>query len=109
MNPPRASHGNHHQEGDAVSVTLSETGSAREQTQSPTTLAEAHEVLRRQQPATEADPQRWVEFHRHCAAVYSEVSKVDLRHRYEALSCAGMEIRKARDIEHRLNPEDDEA
>jgi hypothetical protein len=37
------------------------------------------------------------------------VSKVDERHRYEALQCAGLEIRKARDIEHQLDPEGDDA
>jgi hypothetical protein len=40
--------------------------------------------------------------------VYERTSKVDLRRRYEALQCAGLEIRKARDIEHRLNPEGDD-
>jgi hypothetical protein len=71
----------------------------------PSTLAEAHDVLWRQRPEHEADPLVWAEFHRHSASVYAQTSKVDERHRYEALQCAGMEIRKARDIEHRLNPD----
>jgi hypothetical protein len=75
----------------------------------PATLDDAHDVLRRQQPARDADPREWAAFHRHSAAVYERTSKVDLRRRYEALQCAGLEIRKARDIEHRLNPEDDDA
>jgi hypothetical protein len=89
-----------------VSVTLSQGGS---QPKTPATLEEAHDVLRRLRPAQHADPLVWVDFHRHSAKVYEQTSKVDLRHRYEALQCAGMEIRKARDIEHRLNPEDDDA
>ena len=73
----------------------------------PGTLADAHEVVRQQQPGKDAALSVWVDFHRHSAEVYSRVSAVDTRHRYEALACAGLEIRKARDIEHRLHPEDD--
>lgn len=76
-----------------------------EQSMEPATLADAHEVLWQQRPARDADPQVWVDFHRHSAAVYSKTASVDVRHRYEALQCAGIEIRKARNIEHRLNPE----
>jgi hypothetical protein len=89
----------------AVSARLSAGDSAQAQ---PATLAEAHDVLSRQRPAKDADPLVWVKFHRHCATVYERVSKVDPRHRYEAVQCAGLEIRKARDIEHQLNPEDDD-
>jgi hypothetical protein len=41
--------------------------------------------------------------------VYAQTSKVDQRHRHEAIQCAGIEIRKARDIEHQLDPEGDDA
>lgn len=81
---------------------------SRNQSVVPATLDDAHDVLRRQQPAKGADPQKWVAFHRHSAQVYEQTSKVDLRHKYEALQCAGLEIRKARDIEDRLNPEGDD-
>jgi len=91
-----------------VSVSLSHGDSAPEQQNTPATLAEAHEVLWRQRPAQDAEPLVWVEFHRHSAEVYAQTAKVDLRHRYEATQCAGLEIRKARDIEHRLNPEGDD-
>ena len=82
--------------------------SATDTSDTPATLYEAEEVLWRRRPARDADPLAWVEFHRHCADVYARTSKVDLRHRHEALTYAGMEIRKARDIEHRLNPEEDD-
>src|SRR5262245_30238730 len=106
MSPPRAFHDNQHMEGDAVSTTLPPCDSARERQKIPTSLAEAHEVLWRQRPAWDAAPLVWVDFHRQAAKVYAETSAVDVRHKHEALACAGMEIRKARDIEHRLNPED---
>jgi hypothetical protein len=72
--------------------------------QKPKTLSEAHEVLWRQRPAWDADPLEWVAFHRHSATVYSQTAKVDLRHQHEASQCAGIEIRRAREIEHRLDP-----
>jgi hypothetical protein len=74
----------------------------------PATLAEAHEVLWRERPKRDAEPLVWVAFHRHSAEVYARVAKVDLQHRYEATQWAGIEIRRARDIEHGLNPEIDE-
>jgi len=75
----------------------------------PATLDEAHEVLLRAQPTRDADPQEWVAFHRHSAAVYGAMAKVDLRHQHEATQCAGIEIRRAREIEDRLNPGGDDA
>jgi hypothetical protein len=78
---------------------------SKDQRTVPATLTEAHEVLRRQQPARDADPRDWAAFHRHSSAVYTQTAKVDLRHRYEATQCAGLEMRKARDIEHNLEPE----
>jgi hypothetical protein len=87
-----------------MSVALIDSGSTRKQQDPPATLAEAHDVLWRQRPARDAEPAEWVTFHRHSATVYAQTAEVDTRHRYEALQCAGMEIRKARDIEHRLNP-----
>lgn len=79
-----------------MAATLSNGGSPQDQWEVPATLYDAHEVLWRHRPARDADPLTWVEFHRHGATVYSEVAKVDLRHRHEATQCAGMEIRKAR-------------
>lgn len=81
---------------------------SRDQSVVPSTLNEAHDVLRRQRPAQDALPSAWAAFHRRSAQVYAQVSKVDERHRYEALQCAGLEIRKARDIEHQFDPEGDE-
>jgi hypothetical protein len=66
-------------------------------------------MLWHQRPARHADPRVWAAFHRRSATVYVQVSKVDLRHRHEAVQCGGIEMRKARDIEHQLNPEDDQA
>jgi hypothetical protein len=82
---------------------------SRDQAVAPSTLMEAHEVLWRQRPARDADPSEWVAFHRHCAQVYSQTAQVDERHRHEALHCAGLEIRKARDIERQLDAEGDDA
>lgn len=88
-----------------MSVTLPQEDTAWDQ---PATLADAHEELWHRRPAWDAEPRVWVEFHRYCARVYGQVSNVDVEHKSEALTCAGMEIRKARDTEHRLNPEDDD-
>ncbi len=89
-------------------ITRSCGDSARKQPKAAATLADAHEVLWHQRPARDADPLTWVAFHRHSAEVYSRTAEVDTGHQHEARTCAGMEIRKARDIEHRLNPEDAE-
>ena len=77
---------------------------SQEQRVTPSTLAEAHDVLWRQRPARGADLREVAAYHRHSAQVYSQVAQVDLRHKHEALQCAGLEIRKARGIEHRLDP-----
>lgn len=87
-----------------MSVTLSQGDSARERQKTPATLAEAHDLLWRQRPAPGTDLRDVAEYHRHSAQVYSKVASVDLRHHHEALQCAGLEIRKARGIEHRLDP-----
>ncbi|TDV45522.1 AMED_5909 family protein [Actinophytocola oryzae] len=89
-----------------MSVTLPHGGSAKKQPDGPTTLAEAHEVLWRQRPARDADPLMWAEFHRHSATVYAQTAAVDTRHKHETLQCAAIEIRKAQDIERRLNEGD---
>ncbi|MFC4853655.1 AMED_5909 family protein [Actinophytocola glycyrrhizae] len=68
----------------------------------PSTLALAHETLVHQRPSVDAAPQAWIAFHRHSADVYARTARVDSRHRHEASQWAAMEIRKAREIEHRL-------
>jgi hypothetical protein len=73
----------------------------------PATLAEAHEVLVRLRPRRDADPLVWVEFHRRAALVYAGTAKLDVAHRREASHWAGSEIRHARAIEYRLNPDID--
>lgn len=76
----------------------------------PSSLSEAHEVLWRQRPSRDAAPAEWVSFHRRSADVYVQTAKVDVRHRHEATQCAAIEIRRAREIEHRLDPSlDDES
>ena len=77
---------------------------SRDQCAVPSTLAEAHEVLWRERPARGADLRELVAFHRRSAEVYSQVAQIDLRHKYEAQQCAGLEIRKARGFEERLDP-----
>lgn len=77
--------------------------------QQPATLAEAHDVLWRRRPKQDAHPLEWVAFHRHSAQVYSETAKVDVRHQHEATQYAGIEIRRAREIEDALNPAGDDS
>ena len=74
----------------------------------PSSLFEAHEVLWRRRPSRDADPAKWVAFHRHSAEVYAATAKVDVRHRHEATQYAAIEIRRARDIEHQLDPSVDD-
>jgi hypothetical protein len=82
----------------------------REQRVVPATLYDAREALQRQRPARDADPLVWVAFHRHSADVYAQTAKVDVRHQHEATQFAGIEIRRAREIEHRIDPSlDDES
>jgi hypothetical protein len=75
---------------------------SRNQQAAPSTLAEAHDVVWRLRPARDADAREWVAFHRRCAEVYSRTAKVDLRHKHEATQYAGIEIRRAREIEDEL-------
>jgi hypothetical protein len=66
------------------------------------------DVLWHQRPKQGAGLREWAAFHRHSASVYSRTAEVDQRHPHEALQCAGLEIRMARDIEHQLNPQADD-
>lgn len=67
-------------------------------------------MVSRQRPGLDADPSVWIAFHRRSADVYAWVAKVDGGHRGEASQCAVMEIRRAREIEYRLDPSlDDES
>lgn len=76
----------------------------------PRTLAQAREMLSRSRPARDAEPSEWITFHRHCAQVYGQMAKVDARHQHEATQYAAIEIRRAREIEHELDPTlDDES
>lgn len=76
----------------------------------PSSLLEAHEVLWQQRPSRDAAPAVWVAFHRRSADIYAQTAKVDVRHQHEATQYAAVEIRRAREIEHRLDPSlDDES
>lgn len=55
-------------------------------------------------PAQSAEPSEWITFHRRSADVYAQTAKVDVRRQHEATQYAVMEIRRAREIEHRLDP-----
>ena len=44
----------------------------------------------------------WAAFHRRSAEIYGAVATVDLAHRHEAQCYAGLEIRRAREIEDEL-------
>ncbi|MFI7679553.1 AMED_5909 family protein [Actinophytocola sp. NPDC049390] len=71
-------------------------------------MAEAHEVLWRRRPAHDAAPAEWAAFHRRSAEVYAAAAKVDVPNRQEASQYAVFAIRRAREIEHRLNPDGDD-
>ena len=76
----------------------------------PSSLFEAHEVLWRRRPSHDAAPAEWMAFHRHSAEVYAAAAKVDVPNRGEASQYAVFAIRRAREIEHRLDPSvDDES
>ncbi|GAB1514839.1 AMED_5909 family protein [Actinophytocola sp. KF-1] len=70
----------------------------------PSSLFEAHETLWRQRPSHDAPPAEWAAFHRHSAEVYAAAAKVDASNRQEASQYAMFAIRRAREIEHRLDP-----
>jgi hypothetical protein len=70
----------------------------------PSSLFDAHEVLWRQRPSHDAAPAEWAAFHRHSAEVYAAAAKVDVSNRQEASQYAVFAIRRAREIEHRLDP-----
>jgi hypothetical protein len=95
------------EERGVVAQTVS--GGDRPQEQTPSTLAEAREMLRRQRPKRDAGVREWIAFHRHSATVYAQTAKVDLPHRQEATQCAGLAIRRARTIEDRLGGAGDQA
>jgi hypothetical protein len=70
----------------------------------PSSLFEAHEVLWRRRPSHDAAPAEWMAFHRHSAEVYAAAAKVDVSNRAEASQYAAFAIRRAREIEHRIDP-----
>ena len=70
----------------------------------PSSVFEAHEALWRRRPSHDAAPAEWAAFHRHSAEVYAAAAKVDTPNRQEASQYAVFAIRRAREIEHRLNP-----
>ena len=70
----------------------------------PSSVFEAHEELWRRRPAHDAAPAEWAAFHRHSAEVYAAAAKADVANRQEASQYAVFAIRRAREIEHRLDP-----
>lgn len=74
----------------------------------PSSVAEAHEVLWQRRPAHDATPEEWVAFHRHSAKVYAAAAKVDGPNRHEASQYAVFATRRAREIEHQLDPDGDD-
>lgn len=68
----------------------------------PQTLREAYDVLWHQNPDRTASPDEWLEFHRYCARVYTEVADIDRRHHHEALACVRMERHAAEQIAEHL-------
>lgn len=74
----------------------------------PSSLFEAHEVLWRRRPSHDAAPAEWMAFHRHSAEVYATAAKVDEPNRAEASQYAAFAIRRAREIESRIDPSVDD-
>ena len=74
------------------------------QQMAPSSLFEAHEVLWRRRPSHDAAPAEWMAFHRHSAEVYAAAAKVDVPNRGEASQYAAFAIRRAREIECRIDP-----
>lgn len=74
----------------------------------PSSVFEAHEALWRRRPAHDAAPEEWAAFHRHSAEVYAAAAKADEPNRHEGSQYAVFAIRRAREIEHRLNPDGDD-
>ena len=70
----------------------------------PSSLFEAHEALWSRRPSHDAAPAEWMAFHRHSAEVYAAAAKVDVLNRGEASQYAAFAIRRAREIEHRIDP-----
>lgn len=75
----------------------------------PSSVFDAHEALWRQRPSHDAAAAEWAAFHRHSAEVYSAAARVDAPNRQEASQYAVFAIRRAREIEHRLDPSLDES
>ncbi|MBB4903992.1 AMED_5909 family protein [Actinophytocola algeriensis] len=70
----------------------------------PLSLFEAHEALWQRRPSHDAAPAEWIAFHRRSAEVYAAAAKVDVPNRGEASQYAAFAIRRAREIEDRLDP-----
>jgi hypothetical protein len=74
----------------------------------PSSVYEAHEELWRRRPSHDAAPAEWAAFHRHSAQVYAAAGRVDVSNRAEASQYAAFAIRRAREIEYRLDPSIDD-
>ncbi len=69
----------------------------------PSSLFDAHEELWRRRPAHDAAPAEWAAFHRRSAEVYAAAARVDVANRGEASQYAVFAMRRAREIEYRLD------
>ncbi len=69
----------------------------------PTRLMQAHELLSRERPVAEANPETWLAYYRRSAEVYATVAEIDRGHHHEALYWSSREERKAREIEGSLS------
>lgn len=64
------------------------TGTAADR--EPSTLQQAHDVLRRQRPQATASADRWRAHYEKAARIYASVAELDDAHHFEALAFAGM-------------------
>ncbi|MBM7857743.1 AMED_5909 family protein [Lentzea nigeriaca] len=67
------------------------------------TLMEAHDVVSKLMPASNASPKVMRDFYRRSAAVYARIAEVDRAHHHEALYWANREREKAEEIDKKLD------
>ena len=66
-------------------------------------MMQAHELLSRERPVAEADPEVGLAYYPRSAEVYATVAEIDRGHHHEALYWSSREERKAREIEESLS------
>jgi hypothetical protein len=68
--------------------------------ETPSTLTQARDRLLSIRPARPAsvNTERWIDWYRHCAEVYTQVAKTDTDHHDEALAYAARSSKRAKEL-----------